>query len=187
MAKRPYRVTWNGLKLGFEKDELQLNPDNLINLLNVYGTQFGSYTTLLWQVPALSLTAQSFLLTIALGSDTANFARIIVAALSMIIVIASYSLMHEQRGHALSHGEVAAKIAEQLKLDKLVVDVDDSVPPRPTDAADLWREQSNRLRNIARAGILYNLWRITILLFFAADVLILISASRGYAWFGHSS
>jgi hypothetical protein len=37
-------------------------PDQLISLLSVYAGQYASYTTLLWQVPALSLTAQAFLL-----------------------------------------------------------------------------------------------------------------------------
>src|SRR6266567_2276116 len=38
-----------------EQDEI---PDSLVSLLSLYGGQFGSYTTLLWQVPALGLTAQ---------------------------------------------------------------------------------------------------------------------------------
>jgi hypothetical protein len=184
MTKRPYRVEWNPLHLDFAPSDFKLTPDDLINLLNIYGTQFGSYTTLLWQVPALSLTAQSFLLTIALNSTTTNFSRILLAALSMIIVIASYSLMHEQRGHALDQGEVAAKIAEQLQLDKLLVDVDDGVP-RPTTASEMWKEKSNKSRTIARAGILYSLWRVTILLFFIVDILIIVSVVGNYTWFGH--
>jgi hypothetical protein len=43
-------------------------PDQLISLLGVYANQYASCTTLLWQVPALSLTAQAFLLTIALSN-----------------------------------------------------------------------------------------------------------------------
>ena len=45
-------------------------------LLAVYAGQFGSYTTLLWQVPALSLTAQAFLFTIALAKDANPGARV---------------------------------------------------------------------------------------------------------------
>ena len=32
-------------------------PDQLISLLGVYAARYASYTTLLWQHPALSLTA----------------------------------------------------------------------------------------------------------------------------------
>ena len=40
-------------------------PDQLISLPGVYAAQYASCTTLLWQVPALSLTAQALLLTMA--------------------------------------------------------------------------------------------------------------------------
>jgi hypothetical protein len=46
---------------------LPQTPDQLISLLGVYASQYASYTALMWQVPALSLTAQAFLLTLALG------------------------------------------------------------------------------------------------------------------------
>jgi hypothetical protein len=42
----------DGLKPG------DLQPGDKVALLNVYTSQFASYTTLLWQVPALGLTAQ---------------------------------------------------------------------------------------------------------------------------------
>jgi hypothetical protein len=187
MTINPDEVKWDNPppKLTFSDSPI-LSPDSLINLLSVYGTQFGSYTTLLWQVPALSLTAQSFLLTIALGSTTANFARIIVAVLSMVLVIASWSLMHEQRGHALNHGTVANKIAERLQLQNLEVSVDDGVP-KSTTAAGVWTERSNNRKMVARAGLMYGVWRICIGLFFIADILIIISAARGYTWFGPGS
>jgi hypothetical protein len=56
-------------------------PDALLALLTVYTTQFGSYTTLLWQVPVLGLTAQAFLMTIALGMGISDDARIAASAL----------------------------------------------------------------------------------------------------------
>ena len=31
------------------------SPDNKISLFSIYATQFGSYATLVWQVPALTL------------------------------------------------------------------------------------------------------------------------------------
>ena len=186
-----HAFTSDELELAFKPEEYKLSQDQLISLLGIYGTQFGSYTTLLWQVPVLSLTAQSFLLTIALGSTTANFARIIVAALSIILVIASWSLMHEQRGRALNHGYVAAKISYKLNLVDLgPVNVDDGVP-NSTTAVGVWTEPRNMFekgnRGFGRAGILFNVWRITIALFFVADVLIIISALQGFSWFGPGS
>jgi hypothetical protein len=81
--------------------------DALLTLLNVYTTQFGSYTTLLWQVPVLGLTAQAFLMTIALGMGISDDARIAASALSIIIAWASWRLMHTQRGRAINQAELA--------------------------------------------------------------------------------
>ncbi|WP_404381130.1 hypothetical protein LL946_12555 [Knoellia locipacati] len=68
----------------------------------------------LWQVPGLSLTAQAFLLTIALGSRSysAN-ERLVAAALGLVVALASVQLMRRHRYHAscdvafLQHVEVA--------------------------------------------------------------------------------
>ena len=68
-------------------------PDQLISLLGGYAARYASYTTLLWQVPALSLTAQAFLLTIALSHSDGVSARVTAAALSAVISAASYALM----------------------------------------------------------------------------------------------
>ena len=71
-------------------------PDQLISLAGVYAARYASYTTLLWQLPALSLTAQAFLLTIALSHSDGISARVTAAALSAVISAASYSLMESQ-------------------------------------------------------------------------------------------
>jgi len=69
------------------EDGTKFDRDNLLSLLSVYTTQFASYTTLLWQVPALGLAAQAFLMTIVLGShdnasDGAKYAAGILPSLS---------------------------------------------------------------------------------------------------------
>jgi len=52
---------------------------------------------LLWQVPALSMTAQAFLMTIALGSDTSQTARILTSLLSMVAAFATLHLFASNR------------------------------------------------------------------------------------------
>ena len=71
-------------------------PDQLISLAGVYAARYASYTTLLWQLPALSLTAWAFLLTIALSHSNGVSARVTAAALSAVISAASYALMENQ-------------------------------------------------------------------------------------------
>ena len=72
-------------------------PDQLISLLGGYAARYASYTTLLWQLPALSLTAWAFLLTIALSHSDGVSARVTAAALSAVISAASYALMKTTR------------------------------------------------------------------------------------------
>jgi hypothetical protein len=156
--------------------------DQLINLLNIYATQVGSYTTLLWQVPALSLTAQSFLLTIALTAHNGEIAKVTAAGLSMVISLASYALMHDQRGHAINYGELAMRLSNKLPLGRLIdtsLDEEDGVP-KGTDAYSLWtwhREGQRPLerRITPRAGRMYAVWKGCMILFFLVDVGIIFS------------
>lgn len=54
---------------------------------------------MLWQTPVLSLTAQAFLFTIALGPDSSAGARIIAAILALSASLASLQLMAKHRFH----------------------------------------------------------------------------------------
>jgi hypothetical protein len=171
-----------------------LAPDSKVNLLSVYATQFGSYTTLLWQVPALSLTAQSFLLTIALGSDSSDYARYIAAGLSVIIAVSSWALMHDQRGHAINYGELARRLSKQLDLMHVLeceLNEDDAVP-RITNAELVWADKASRTRSglltipklsFVRSSLMYSVWRACMLLFLLADGIVIISTLLGYHWF----
>jgi hypothetical protein len=92
----------------------ELTPDVRAALLAVYAGQFGSYTTLLWQVPALSLTAQAFLFTIALAKDADPGARVVTGILSVVASLMSIYLMFSHRIHAERQGRVAIDLALQL-------------------------------------------------------------------------
>lgn len=56
-----------------------------------------TYDTMLWQTPVLSLTAQAFLLTIALGANIYPGARILAALLSLVAALASIQLLEKHR------------------------------------------------------------------------------------------
>lgn len=55
------------------------------------------WDNLLWQVPVLSLTAQAFLLTIALSADSSRLARIVACSLSIVAAILAVQLMTRHR------------------------------------------------------------------------------------------
>lgn len=58
-----------------------------------------NFDSMLWQVPALSLTAQAFLLVIALGSGSGHLARIATGLLSALTALMSAQLLLRQRLH----------------------------------------------------------------------------------------
>lgn len=55
------------------------------------------YDLLMWQTPALGMTAQAFLLTLALGHDSTRWARLISALLSMMLSLMVMQLMAKHR------------------------------------------------------------------------------------------
>jgi hypothetical protein len=55
------------------------------------------YNTLSWQVPALSLTAQAFLFTIALSSGNSHYSRAIASGLAVCAALLSMQLLTRQR------------------------------------------------------------------------------------------
>lgn len=84
---------------------------------------------LVWQVPALSLTAQAFLFTISLAPDTSRLARILAATLSVVAAVLSIQLMARHRLSELTmarrledferaNGLVPANFAGTLTLDR---------------------------------------------------------------------
>jgi hypothetical protein len=153
------------------KDELKAG--DMVALLNVYTTQFGSFTTLLWQVPALGLTAQAFLMTIVLGAASSSIgdgARYAAAGLSIIIALAAMDLMHDQRARAINHAELAKRISRLSLTNKVLGEsfgLDDAVPKQDTDAQNVWTTNH----------VIYAGWQICMALFAIVDVLVIISIS----------
>jgi hypothetical protein len=150
---------------------------DLISLLSAYGTQFGSYTTLLWQVPALSLTAQSFLMTIALSSGNTGLSRVIASLLSAVVAWASFALMHDQRGHAINHGELARRLSAKLDLKELLGSLEEpDANPARADAETVWTAWDHTI---------YAVWKGCMVLFFVVDLVVIVSTLSGASWFTH--
>ena len=99
----------------------------------------------LWQVPGLSLTAQAFLLTIALGSrNDSPGERLAAAFLGLVVAIASIQLMARHRYH--SKCDVA--LLREIEKTKAVVPMVDreKIPGAPVargisraHSTDIWQ------------------------------------------------
>jgi hypothetical protein len=156
------------------KVEDEKTRELLVSLLGVYAGQFGSYTTLLWQVPALGLTAQAFLLTIALGGSRHSGARIMASGISILVALAAVELMHFQRGRAINHAELLRRVSEKLSLRKLLGDsmeLEDAMPKK-TNAQNVWEVDH----------IMYHVWKWCMISFAIADGFIIVSAVFNLSW-----
>lgn len=80
-----------------------------------------AFDTLMWQVPALGLTAQAFLLTIAYGTGSSVIARSVAGALAFAVAVVAIQTMLKHRSHEVtdslllesleqSHGIVVSEI-----------------------------------------------------------------------------
>jgi hypothetical protein len=72
--------------------------------------------SLLWQTPGLALTAQAFLLTVALGGDTVRPIRIVVSVLGLVIGIMSMQLMAKHHYYYELDQAELRRIETRLKL-----------------------------------------------------------------------
>ncbi len=79
-----------------------------------------AYDTMMWQTPALGLTAQAFLLTLALGGQTSPLARAGAALVSLVLAMMCLQLMAKHRFHERIDASVLEGIERRLGFDAAV-------------------------------------------------------------------
>jgi hypothetical protein len=83
-------------------DEVQSITDDDRIAYEVVSQRRIHHDNLVWQVPVLSMTAQSFLFTIALGAGNTETSRTIACILAFTISVLSVNLMLRHRGFELA-------------------------------------------------------------------------------------
>lgn len=135
------------------------------------------FDNMAWQVPIISLTAQAFLLTIALSSDSTQFARTVAAALSAIVSLLSVVLLARHR---------QADIADAIWLAAREAERGDDryrVHHQP------WRDARNAAPIARGFGMLkraptFIIWQIGLLLFGLVAVLLIPVIWLAPDWIG---
>lgn len=88
---------------GREDDRVDLSEagsrEVLVTTYQVVAARRAGYDSLMWQVPSLGLAAQAFLLTLALGPDTAQVPRLAASFLAGVLALLSMQLMSKHRLH----------------------------------------------------------------------------------------
>ncbi|HEU5064209.1 MAG TPA: hypothetical protein VFT79_13815 [Solirubrobacterales bacterium] len=99
-----------------EKKAVDLPSEHFGSVYTVIANRRTAFDTLMWQVPALGLAAQAFLLTIAFGSNSSTIARCIAGGLAAVVALVAIQTMLKHRANEktdnliLKHLEVAAGV-----------------------------------------------------------------------------
>lgn len=114
---------------------------------------------MLWRTPALSLTAQSFLFSVALGSEIAPAARVGAALLALVASLASMQLMSKHRYH-------------ELQDSKLLREFEDAEGFVPIHGPRFWEN-----RQIYQEFSSYKVWQSLLAVFSFAAITIALAAT----------
>ena len=119
---------------------------------------------MLWQAPALALTAQAFLLTIALGGNAASFLRALAAGLGLVVACMSMQLMAKHRHPTELDNAWLAAMEQEIGLTPVAArGVGAGVGPR---------------RSLVRRARSYVVWQVGLGLFALANMAILLVIIR---------
>lgn len=124
------------------------------------------YDSMMWQTPVLSLTAQAFLLTIALG-EGGKWARCMSGFLALLAALSSLQLMVKHRAY------------EEADSRWLKAYEDRWFNCKPVHGSGRAFFQPNWVARLSS----YRVWRWTLAVFGLAGFLTALNAALGWGWF----
>jgi hypothetical protein len=99
--------------------------------------RIGDRDSMMWQAPAMALTAQAFLLTIALGHDTSPLARALSALLGVVVTVMSIQLMLKHRFFMTTDQVLMIALEHRMGLVSSAVDWKTQVATIKEDGSDM--------------------------------------------------
>jgi len=121
---------------------------------------------LMWQTPVLSLTAQAFLFTIALGPDVTDGARLMSAILALVTALASVQLMAKHRYHEVRDSKLLKEFENEPENGFAVIH------GRPSGDDKRWYNKMSS----------YIVWMIILAVFALAAVTVILSVVFSWEW-----
>lgn len=94
----------------------------LIVLYEALTARVGHRDALLWQSPALAMTAPAFLLTIALGHDAGPVARLLAAFLGLVVTFMSIQLMLKHRMYMTNDQVMMVSLERMMGIPASAID-----------------------------------------------------------------
>ncbi len=90
--------------------------DNLFLAYQTLAARRSAYDLMLWQTPALAIAAQAFLLTLALGPNSSDLARLTASALALALALMSMQLMAKHRYHEELDSRLLQRFEDDLGI-----------------------------------------------------------------------
>lgn len=100
------------------------NQKQLVVLYEALTARVGQRDALLWQSPALAMTAQAFLLTIALGHESRPVARFLAAFLGLWVTYMSIQLMLKHRMYMWNDQVTMVSLERLMDMPTSAIDYD---------------------------------------------------------------
>jgi hypothetical protein len=89
-------------------------PDAQETVYSVVAVRRTTYDTLMWQVPALGLTAQAFLRTVAFGPDSSDIARYLTGGLSIVLSLVAIQTMLKHRANERTDSMILEEMEREM-------------------------------------------------------------------------
>ena len=135
-----------------------------------------AYDTMMWQTPALGLTAQAFLLTLALGGQMSSLGRAVAAVLAAALAVTTMQLMAKHRLNELRDSRLLETIEEAHGFAEAVgVDLHAFRRRSLLPNGGRFRILASRLRRYSS----FRLWIAGQLAFLLVAVLVLVLVATG--------
>jgi hypothetical protein len=93
----------------------RLADQTALGLFQIGESRRSAVDQMMWQVPALSLTAQAFLLQIAYGDRSRWISRLVMASLGIVTALAAIQLLLKHRYHEETRSLWLERFAEQRR------------------------------------------------------------------------
>ena len=136
----------------------------------------------MWQSPAMAMTAQAFLLTIALGHDSSPLARFIAAFLGIVVTVMSVQLMLKHRLFMATDEVLMISLERRMELATSAVDHETKVAYISSDRSEplLLERVPKRSWILGRKSV--HIWVIGLIAFAVVNLGLMIFSVADAFW-----
>lgn len=155
--------------------EWEFRNQRSVVLYEALTARVGHRDALLWQSPSLAMTAEAFLMTIALAHDSSAFARVVAAFLGLSVSFLSIQLMVKHRLYLWN--DILSMVVLEKKMNLAASAVDYRTQRRfleTEESKDILEDLEPRRKNVLTRLISVNVWICGLSFFGLINLLVLL-------------